>query len=390
MNRITEHAFLSYAFRPMFLGLGIFAVVAMTMWIATLAGIAQMPKIYGPLWHGHEMLFGFGLAAVAGFLLTAVATWTGRPPLQGGPLMTLAAGWLIGRVVLASGLPASSWSAALAMVFPVLLAVLIAREIVRGGSRRNYPIVAIVALLALLDGLYHAGALGVLPGMERLALLAALYLMIVLVAVVAGRIIPIFTGNWLRTRGIARLPLSIHWVERLTVPVTALTGVLALALPAHAATGMAAALASFLHTVRLLQWRGLSTVSEPIVFILHVAYAWLPVGFALMSASIFTEVIPHSSVLHAFAVGAIGTMILAVTTRVALGHTDRPLRATSMTVVGYVALTVSAAARVVSPFAENHYLASVEIAAFAWIGAWSLFLWTYASILIRSRVTEQA
>lgn len=246
----AKHPFLSYAFRPMFLGLGIFAVMTLALWILTLTGVTPATSTRGPLWHSHEMLFGFALAAVAGFLLTAVATWTGRPPVQGMPLLTLVAAWLLGRVVLASGFPPSVWTAGIAMAFPTLLTVLVAREILLGGSRRNYPIALIVAVLALLDGLYHFGTLGFIPNAERFALLATLYVLVVLVSIIAGRIIPSFTGNWLHSRGATRLPASVPWVERVVLPVTGLTGALALALPDHTLTGFAAAGSAVLHTLR--------------------------------------------------------------------------------------------------------------------------------------------
>lgn len=383
---LAKHPFLSYAFRPMFLGLGLFAVMTLALWLLTLAGAAPASDTRGPLWHGHEMLFGFALAAVAGFLLTAVATWTGRPPIQGVPLVCLVTAWLIGRIVMASGLTASVWTAGIAMAFPMLLTVFVAREILLGGSQRNYPIALIVAVLALLDALYHFGALGIIPNAERFALLATLYLFVVLISIIAGRIIPSFTGNWLRSRGATRLPASMPWVERVVLPATGLTGVLALALPDHRLTGLAAAGSAVLHTLRLYRWRGLSTVSEPLVFILHVGYAWLPAGFTLLSASILGGTIPATSATHAFGVGAIGVMIFAVTTRVALGHTGRPLRASLVIVIAYIVLNVAAVVRVAAPATGGDYLAVLEVGGLSWIVAWLLFLLIYVPILVRPRV----
>ncbi len=272
IDHITRHALLSYAFRPMFLGLGVFAVTTMAIWIANLSGAVPAAGALGPSWHSHEMIFGFALAAVAGFLLTAVATWTGRRPLQRLPLLVLVAAWLLGRVAMVFGAAPSFWIAGLAMVFPVLLTVFVAREIFLGGSQRNFQIVAIVALLALLDGVYHLGTLGMLPGNGRAAPVTALYVMVVLISVVAGRIIPSFTGNWLRARGLAKQPVNNPWVERLVVLATALTGILVLARPDHPATGVAAMVTGALHALRLVRWRGLSTVNEPLLFILHIAY----------------------------------------------------------------------------------------------------------------------
>ncbi len=370
----------------MFLGLGAFAVASIALWTATLAGVVPAMPGHGPLWHGHEMLFGFALAAVAGFLLTAVATWTGRPPVRGMVLLTLAAAWLIGRLALACGPLPSVWVSGVAMLFPLLLATLVAREVFAGRSRRNYPIVALVAALALLDGAYHLGTLGGIADGGRPALLAALYVLVLLVSVIAGRIVPSFTANWLRSRGATRLPASTSAVEHLILPATALAGTLAVLLPDHRATGLAAAVTAALHAWRLIRWRGASTLGEPLVFVLHAAYAWLPVGFALLSASVLTRVVPPTSALHAFAVGAIGVMILAVTTRVALGHTGRPLRASRVTAIAYLLLNLAALLRVAAPAAGSGYLAALDIAALGWMVAWSLFLLTYTPILLGPRV----
>ncbi len=388
MSRALEHAFLSYAFRPMFLALGVFSVLSMALWIGALTGITAAAATLGPLWHGHEMLFGFALAAVAGFLLTAVATWTGRPPVHGMPLLLLVTAWLFGRLVLASGLPPSMGTATTAMLFPLLLTGLVAHEVVRGGSRRNYPIVALVSVLALLDGVFHAATLQGNAAAERFALLAALYVLTTLVSVIAGRIVPSFTANWLRSRGATRLPVERPWLERLVLPVTILTAVLALLLPDHPLTAGSAALAAVVHALRLSGWRGLSALSEPIVFILHVAYGWIPVGFALLSVAVASGALGVTAALHALGAGAIGVMILAVTTRVALGHTGRPLRAARTIVIAYVLLNVAVAARVAAPAAGSHYLTALEIAACGWIVAWSLFVLTYTPILLRARVSS--
>jgi uncharacterized protein involved in response to NO len=176
------------------------------------------------------------------------------------------------------------------------------------------------------------------------------------------------------------------WVERVVLPATGLTGVLALALPDHRLTGLAAAGSAVLHTLRLYRWRGLSTVSEPLVFILHVGYAWLPAGFTLLSASILGGTIPATSATHAFGVGAIGVMILAVTTRVALGHTGRPLRASLVIVIAYIVLNVAAVVRVAAPATGGDYLAVLEVGGLSWIVAWLLFLLIYVPILVRPRV----
>lgn len=381
-----NHPLLSAAFRPMFLGLALLALVSIAFWTAALTGLLPVAVSPTSLWHAHEMLFGFALAAAAGFLLTAVAQWTGRPPVRGGMLLLLAAFWFAGRLALA----VSGWSslptAVLAMSFPVLLVFLVAREIVVGRSRRNYPIVVLITLIAILDGAYHAGASGLVQGLDRLSVLAALYLFIVLVTVISGRIVPAFTGNWLRARGDTRQPVSSALLETLTTPMTAITGVLAVAAPGHLATSAAALGTAALHAARLARWRGFAVRSDPLLLVLHVAYAWLPAGFFLLAICSFNGSVPLSSVLHAFGVGVIGTMILAVTSRVSLGHTGRPLSASRVTAFAYVLLTLAAAVRVIAPMTGAGYLLAIEVAALAWMSAWLLFLWVYTPILVKPRV----
>jgi uncharacterized protein involved in response to NO len=375
----TTHPILTYAFRPFFLGLGAFAVVVMVLWLLALRGVsASFLTVHSSMWHGHEMLFGFALAAVAGFVLTAVATWTGRPPVQGTPLLLLVATWLMGRLAMTVDVGAP---AALIIIgelaFPVLLTGMVAREILIGGSRRNYPVVVIVALLAMLDLCYLLGWFAMVPGIERQSLLAVVYLLVTLITIIGGRIVPSFTANWLRERGIDTLPKDSPWLERTTILLTLGAGLLAVLLPAHMVTAELSAAACIAHIGRLARWRGRLTLSEPLLLILHVGYAWLPIGFGLLAASIAFGVVPISTALHAFAMGGIGTMILAVTSRVALGHTGRPLRAARLTVVAYVLVNAAVLLRLLGGGAGP----MVELAAAGWIASWLIFVWVYAPIL---------
>lgn len=384
---LAGHPVLGGAFRPMFLGLGAFSVLAMLAWLAALSGVPPGAAAhFGPRWHGHEMLFGFAFGAVGGFLPTAVANWTGRPPLQGGVLAALALAWACGRVAMAVA-PASGGVAALAaLLFPALLTVLVGREIVLAGNRRNLPIAGIVAALALCDAAWHLGVLGIVAGADRHAVPAALHGLLLLVTVIGGRITPAFTANWLRVRGDGRLPRSVPAVDAVAIGVTLATGILCVVQPAQPLSGVAAVVAASAHAMRLATWRGLATRREPLLFVLHAGYAWLPVGYALLAASTLTGAVPASSSLHAFAAGVIGTMILAVTTRVALGHTGRPLRAAPRTVLAYVVLHAAVLARVVAPVAGAAQALLLNAAALLWTLAWLLFVVVYAPILWRPRV----
>ncbi len=382
------HPLMSYAFRPFFLLNGLFAVIVISIWLTALHGFGftSLPATL-PYWHGHEMVVGFGMAAMAGFVLTAVATWTNRPPLQGAWLGVLVFAWLLGRFAMLAATQLPYWLLACAdSVFPFLLAVLAGREVVGGNSRRNYPIVGIALALATLNLLYHLGVLRILPGMDRLALYFLIHLMLLMIAIVAGRIIPNFTANWMRARGHERLPKNHRLTDRITIAATLAVGISASLGPFGPVTGTLALVAALSHAVRLARWGGLATTSEPLLLILHVAYLWLPVGYALTALAAFGFPIPASAALHALTMGAIGNMILAVTSRVALAHTGRSLHAPRLVVLAYVVLNVAVIVRVAGALSPNLYLQMIGLSAAGWIVAFALFTWVYWPVLTQARV----
>jgi uncharacterized protein involved in response to NO len=382
------HPFISYAFRPFFLLNGIFAIVVMSVWLMALHGtdLVSLPAAM-QYWHGHEMVVGFGMAAMAGFILTAVATWTSRPPLQGRLLGILVFAWLLGRsaMMAATQLPYVLVASA-DMLFPILLVMLVGREVLGGGSRRNYPIVGIVLVMVVLNLLYHLGVLRVLPGMDRLGLYFLIHLFLLMITVIAGRIIPNFTANWLRARGIERLPVMHRLTDGITVVATIATGISVSLTPVGPITGYLATLAALSHAVRLARWRGLATTSEPLLFVLHVAYFWLPVGYALTAMAAFGFVFPATAALHALTMGAIGNMILAVTSRVALAHTGRALHAPRLIVISYVILNAAVVARILGPLYPDLYFQLIDLSALGWIVTFGLFTWAYWPVLTRPRI----
>lgn len=379
---------MSYAFRPFFLLNGLFAIVVISVWLIALhgTGLALVPVIQ-PYWHGHEMVVGFAMAAMAGFVLTAVATWTDRPPLQGKLLGVLVFCWLLGRMTMMAATQLPYFLVASAdTIFPFLLAFLVGREVVGGGSHRNYPIVGIITLLAVLNLLYHLGAMQILAGMDRLALYFMIHLLLLMITVIAGRIIPNFTANWLRARGRERLPENHRLSDGITMAATLATGVAVSFTPLGPVTGVLALVAALSHAVRLARWRGLATTSEPLLFVLHVAYLWLPVGYALMALAAFGLVFPATAALHALTMGAIGNMILAVTSRVALAHTGRSLQAPRLIVISYAILNAAVVARVLSPLNSGLYVAMIDLSAAGWIVTFIIFTRVYWPVLTRPRV----
>lgn len=382
---------LNYAFRPFFLFGALYAVLALALWIAALHGAGWTPAVADPvLWHAHEMLFGFALGAIAGFLLTAVATWTGRAHICGAWLGALTATWVIGRLAMVAG---SGWPvglvAAADMLFPLLFAGLAAREILGGRSRRNYGIAAIAVAFAGVNLGYHLGLIGVWPTAARVAVLLAAHLVLLLITVIAGRIVPSFTANWLRMRGESALPVVRPMLDRALLALMIAAGLADSLLVAGAPLLLAASLclaAAALHAVRLAGWRGPAAKSEPLLVVLHVAYAWLPLGYLLLGLSSLGLPVPRSAALHALTMGGVATMILAVATRVALGHTGRVLAAAPLTVAAYVILNAAVLVRIVSPFVPGSYLVLIDVAAGGWIAAFALFLWVYWPILTRPRI----
>ena len=385
-------SFFSYAFRPFFLLNSIFAIAVMVLWAMALHGSApaSLPANVTN-WHAHEMLIGFSMAAIAGFILTAVATWTGRPALQGAPLGVLVFSWLAGRLFMAlAGVLPAGLVLLVDMLFPVLLMILVAREVVAGGSKRNYPIVFITLLLAALNFLYHAGGNGFLPlavNAERVALYLLIHLVLLLITVIGGRIIPNFTANWLRGQGHARLPATSAFIDRAAILFTISTGLFISFAPLSAVTGVLAFAAALAHGIRLSGWCGLATRKEPLLFVLHAAYLWLPVGYLLTGCAVFGWWIPPTAAVHALTVGGVGMMVMAVTTRVALAHTGRPLLAAQLTVLAYWALALSAVLRVISPLGSN-YMTMLDASIASWILAFAIFGWVYAPVLTKPRVDE--
>jgi uncharacterized protein involved in response to NO len=379
---------MSYAFRPFFLLNGLFAIAVISVWLMTLhgTGLASFPAtmLY---WHGHEMVVGFGMAAMAGFVLTAVATWTDRPPLRGKLLGMLVFSWLLGRLIMIAATQLPYWLvASVDTIFPFLLAFLVGREVVRGNSRRNYPIVGIALVLAVLNLMYHLGGMLILPGMDRLALYFMIHLVLLMITVIAGRIIPNFTANWLRARGHERLPENHLLTDGITVAATLAIGVSVTLTPFGPVTGILALVAALSHAVRLARWRGLATTSEPLLFVLHVAYLWLPMGYALTALAAFGLVFPATAALHALTMGAIGNMILAVTSRVALAHTGRPLHAPRLIVISYAILNAAVIARVLSPLNPSLYVDMIDLSALGWIVTFAIFTGVYWPVLTRPRV----
>jgi uncharacterized protein involved in response to NO len=387
----ATHPFLRGGFRPFFFGGAAWGLTALTLWICTLAGEVSLPTAFDPLsWHRHEMLFGFVGAIVAGFLLTAIPNWTGRLPIAGPPLASLFGLWLAARIaVLFSGEIGRLIPAVLDVGFYLTLAFVGAREVL-SAKNRNLPIVGMVLLFGLANALDHAGAAGLI-GNSDLGWMFALSLVVLMISLIGGRITPSFTRNWLMKQGIkSGLPTQPGRFDIFVIGATALALLGWITAPPGYLSGGLLLAAAALQFVRLARWSGVRTVSDPLVLILHVGYAWVPIGLALLGASQIGVPIPRSAAIHALTAGAMTTMILAVMTRASLGHTGRDLKANGATVAIYGLITVGALLRVAAPLQLLDYRPAIEVAGLAWGGALLLFLIAYAPVLWRPRLGEGA
>lgn len=389
-------AFFSYGFRPFFLGAAVQTVIVTAvwlMWIASAAaggGTGWLPVAGSPFaWHAHEMIFGFAAAAVAGFLLTAVPNWTGALPLSGLPLVVLFVAWLAGRLAMAFGglLPPMA-SAAIDLAFLPLLAGFAGQQLFVKPALRNLVFLIILAVLTAANAAFHAATLGMIATDPLLVMRAALLLVAVMISIIGGRIVPAFTHNWLHlNRPTSPLPKRIGMLDAASVGSVAATAALSLADISAPALGVVALAAGLTNAVRLYLWRGFGARGEPIVWILHVAYAWLVVGLLLTAAAQLSSAVPASLASHALGTGAAGTMIMAVMSRASLGHTGRPLIAPPTIVAAYGLVTLAALVRVFGPLLSPSLTAPMQgAAALCWIAAFGLFAAVYAPILTTPRV----
>lgn len=376
-------ALFSYGFRPFFLFGAAWSALALAVWLPMLSGSLVLPTALAPLdWHVHELIYGYVPAVAAGFLLTAVPNWTGRLPVVGMPLMVLFALWAAGRVAIAiSSVLAPIVAAAIDLLFLSALGAVIAREIVAGENWRNLKVLAAVAVLLAGNAVFHwevisgsAGGYGM-----RIGLAATL----MLIMLIGGRIIPSFTRNWLARRKPGRLPVPFDKSDMAVMGLSGAALMVWITSPDAPATAWLAVAAAGLNVLRLSRWAGDRTVAEPLVLILHIAFAFVPIGFGLLALSIFMpSLVAATGALHGWTAGAVGLMTIAVMTRASLGHTGQPLTATRSIQGIYLAATVSALARIIAAF-HVWREPMLHLAATAWITAFVVFTIVYGPLLTR-------
>ena len=385
----ASHPFFRGGFRPFFFGGSVWAIVALALWICSLAGAVALPTALEPLaWHRHEMFFGFVGAIIGGFLLTAVPNWTGRLPIAGPPLAGLFGLWAAARIALLFSAVGGLWLAAILDVgFFVVLGMLAAREVLEANNR-NLPVVGMILLFGAADALDYLANAGVIP-FPDIGWQLALSLVVLLISLIGGRIIPSFTRNWMAKRAIKQgLPSQPGRFDMFAIGATAVALLAWLTGPAAPPVGWILVAAAMVQAFRWVRWRGYRTFADPLVLVLHVGYAWVPVGLALLGLSLM-NIVPRSAAIHALTAGAMATMILAVMTRASLGHTARDLKANAATVVIYLLVTAGALLRVAASLRVIDYNMGIVVAGLAWGGAFLLFTIAYAPVLWRPRLGER-
>jgi uncharacterized protein involved in response to NO len=328
------------------------------------------------------MLYGYVAAAVAGFLLTAIPNWTGRLPVNGWPLAALASLWLAGRVaILTSAAIGGTVAAAIDISFLAVLAAVAGREIVSGKNWRNLRVLVVLIVLIIGNVVFHAEVL--LNGSADYGIRIAIAAVLLLISLVGGRIVPSFTGNWIKRQNPGRMPVPFARFDAVTIAASAIALAGWIAMPAHAVTGALLLAAGALQSVRVARWAGDRTLADRLVLVLHVGYLFVPLGFVLVGLSVFLAAVPPSAGIHAWTAGAIGLMTLAVMTRATLGHTGRPLQATPATQAIYACVLLAALVRVCAALAGS--LAAIEAAGALWILGFAGFAFVYAPLLLRHK-----
>lgn len=381
-------AILTYGFRPFFLGAALWALLAMVLWVPMLAGGLTLPTAFDPVsWHAHEFMFGYVSAVVGGFLLTAVPNWSGRLPVVGWPLAGLVALWLLGRVAVAfsAGWPPLA-IAVLDLAGMATLWAYLAREIILGRNWKNLVVLVILSVLILGNAVFHWEAAHGAYAAAGLGLRIGLGAGIMLIVLIGGRIVPSFTRNWLVKAGVSARPAPMGTLDKLAVLITVLAIGLWVLAPTLPAAGVLLLLCAAIQSVRLWRWRGWYARREPLVWILHLAYGFIPLGALAIGLSIlWPDALGGVAAQHLWMAGAIGTMTVAVMTRATLGHTGQALIANRGTVLIYAAIVGAVLARFMAGGAPDYAMGLYNLAGALWCLCFLAFALVYGPALLRPR-----
>lgn len=383
-------ALFSHGYRPFFLGAALWAALAMAIWIGSLVSGFDPPSPLRPVdWHAHALLFGYGGAAVSGFLLTAVPNWTGRLPLIGAPLAGLAGLWVAGRLAVTLGGPLGALPVALLdLASPALLWAAIAREVHAGKNWRNLKTLALLGVFVAANALFHVEAAAGGQAASGFGARLGLASLIGLVLLIGGRIVPSFTRNWLAQAGLkdpARLPAPEDRLDRLGFAACAAVLGVWTAWPGATITGWLLLAGGAISLARLARWKGLATLGQPLVWVLHLGFGFAALGFLTLGAAILFAPGLRAAGEHVWLIGGVGLMTLAVMSRASLGHGGLPLRVGGRVASLYLLLAAAVVLRVAGGAAPGFFL--IEAAGVVWIAAFAGFAALYWPVLTRPRGT---
>ncbi len=384
MRKTGRFALFALGFRPFFLAAGVSALVLLGLWLALWQGVVPAGGYFTLVeWHAHEMLFGYTAAVIAGFLLTAVKNWTGMAVPVGRLLVIISTVWLLGRLlVVTPGMPGVV-VALVDLVFIPLVGWSLWRPLWYGQNRVNRVFLLIFAGMTLANLLVHLDVAGLSKGLWPRGVYLMVDMVLLVLLLVAGRVVPFFTEKAVPGARSAVRP----WVEKATFITMTLAAVVELLLPHGPAGGILLLLAALVQAVRLWGWYDGGIWRWPILWVLHLGYAWLVLGLALRGLAGF-DLLPYAVALHAITVGGIGVLTLGMMSRVALGHTGRNINDTGpLMPVAFVLLNIGALVRVFGPlFMVEKFNLWINIAGGLWMLAFLAFVWVYTPILIKPRI----
>lgn len=377
---LTNHPLFRLGFRPFYLLAALFAAISIPLWIARYFGLVQsLPRI-DLNWHMHEMVFGFAIAVIVGFLFTAGRNWTGLWTPRRGHLAALAGVWIAGRLAMLFAHPALA--ALVDLAFLPLAAWPMYQVLKRAGNKRNMFLVGLLGLLTALNALFHAAALGWLAVSTITLMQAGILVIVIIESVIGGRVIPGFTGNAIP----GPKPVTNEKRDRIGMGLTiaaAIAWVLALPAPLVASLALAACCAQL---TRLAGWRPHSTLRNPLLWILHVSYAWIAIGFFMMALAAVGWT-TSSAAFHALTIGSMAGLIIGMITRTALGHTGRPLKAGGSELVMYLLIQAGVIARLLAAVGATDLRSPMLVAAAVfWSVAFVLYVVVYGPYLVSARV----
>ncbi len=377
----------SCGFRPFFFVAGLYAILPLLVWILYLNEIID-PDISMVSWHAHEMLFGFVAAAINGFLLTAVPKWTNTPSAKGNQLKLIFSLWIIGRIVfwliLFSDHPIFKLMLFLDLLLPIYQINRLGRLFIKANSKRNFIIVAILTILTIANLLVILDINNFTSGTAKIGFILAANTLLMMIAIIAGRVTPNFTRGYLQGKNIPCTIRSFRFIEISSIALLAAIIIADLIAPHSLFSSIVALLAFSVHLIRFSFWQSTKTLDNPILWVLHLGYIWFLATLFLKGSEYFFD-LPYSLYLHALTVGTLGTFIIGIMSRASLGHTGRALQAKLIIVTAYILITLAAITRIITPFNYFDYNLGVNISSLFWVSAFTFFLWIYTPIFFRPR-----